>query len=66
MCIRDSPKSGSAFYNYKGYFPIVLLAVADADGIFLSVNVGEYLSLIHIWCTPQPSTDLAYLRSDTS
>lgn len=40
--IKAPPKSGSAFYNYKGYFSVVLLAVADADGIFLSVNVGEY------------------------
>lgn len=40
--IKAPAKSGSAFYNYKGYFSVVLLGVADADGLFLSVNVGEY------------------------
>lgn len=40
--IKAPPKSGSAFYNYKGFFSVVLLAVADADGVFLSVDVGEY------------------------
>lgn len=38
--IKAPPNSGSAFYNYKGYFSIVLLGVAD--GLFLSINVGEY------------------------
>ena len=48
MCIRDRhirikapPRSGSSFINYKGYFSIVLLAVADADGMFVTVDVGE-------------------------
>ncbi|KAJ8728512.1 hypothetical protein PYW07_006208 [Mythimna separata] len=33
---------GSTFINYKGYFSIVLLAVVDADGFFLTIDVGEY------------------------
>lgn len=40
--IRSPSKSGSQFINYKGYFSIVLMAVADADGRFLTIDVGEY------------------------
>lgn len=40
--IKAPPKSGSAFYNYKHFFSIVLLATADADGLFLTIDVGEY------------------------
>jgi hypothetical protein len=38
--IKCSPNSGSSFYNYKGYFSIVFLACADADGLFLTIDVG--------------------------
>lgn len=34
--------SGSTFINDKGYFSIVLLAVVDADGFFLTIDVGVY------------------------
>lgn len=34
--------SGSTFINYKGYFSIVLLAVVDADGFFITIDIGEY------------------------
>lgn len=40
--IQAPPNSGSAYYNYKEYFSIVLLGVVDADGLFLTVDVGEY------------------------
>jgi hypothetical protein len=40
--IKAPPKSGSSFYNYNGFFSIVLLATADADGIFQTTDVGEY------------------------
>ncbi|KAJ8935465.1 hypothetical protein NQ318_007568 [Aromia moschata] len=39
--IKRLPKTGSTFYNYKGYFSIVLMACADADGLFTTIDVGE-------------------------
>lgn len=32
--------SGSTFYNYKGFFSIVLFALADAHSRFIYINVG--------------------------
>jgi hypothetical protein len=40
--VKCPPNSGSYFYNYKGYFSIVLLACADADGLFLTIDVGDF------------------------
>ena len=34
--------SGSLYFNYKGYFSIVLLAMVDANCKFLLINVGSY------------------------
>lgn len=33
--------SGFVFYNYKNYHSIVLQAVVDAEGKFITVDVGE-------------------------
>lgn len=40
--IKYPQQSGSAYYNYKGYFSIVLMACADADGLFTFISVGDY------------------------
>lgn len=40
--IKCPPKTGSAFFNYKHYFSLVLMASVDADGLFLTIDVGDY------------------------
>lgn len=40
--VRITPpaNSGSLFYNYKGYFSIVLMAVVNANYEFIFIDVG--------------------------
>lgn len=40
--VKCPSNSGSAFYNYKGFFSVVLMAVSDANGNFCAVDVGDY------------------------
>lgn len=38
--IRSFDHSGSNNYNYKNFFSTVLMASADADGLFISIDIG--------------------------
>lgn len=40
--IRKPKMSGSLFHNYKNYFSVVLLAVADANYKFIYIDVGSF------------------------
>ena len=40
--MKCPPNSHSLFYNYKGFFSILLMALVDADYHFIYIDVGNY------------------------
>lgn len=42
IMIKKPPHSGSLFYNYKGHYSTVLLAIADADYRFIMIDFGSF------------------------
>ena len=42
IAMKKPKKTGSEYFNYRGYFSLVLLALVDAEYKFLWVNMGAY------------------------
>lgn len=40
--IRCPPRSGTDYFNYKGYYSLVLLAIVDHDYKFTFADVGSH------------------------
>ena len=48
--ILAPPGSGSVYYNYKNYFPIIMLALIYADYKFMYFNVhGDSWGRLRCW-----------------
>ena len=42
VAIKLPLDSGSLYFNYKGYFNIILMAIFDALYVFMHTHIGSY------------------------
>jgi hypothetical protein len=42
ISIKCFPKTRSLYFNYKGYFSVILLACEDTDALFTTVHFGDF------------------------
>jgi hypothetical protein len=58
--IKVFHNTGSQSYNYKGYFSVMLMMAAVADGMFITTDISDYRrtmiqsSKAVNWSTDQP------------
>nr|XP_054753881.1 uncharacterized protein LOC129259640 [Lytechinus pictus] len=55
VAIRNPPGSGTIYYNYKGFYSLILLALVDGNYKFLWVDVGNPGSSSMPRFQPQPA-----------
>ena len=42
VAIKLLPNSSSLYFNYKGYFSVILTAICDASYVFTHIDIGKY------------------------